>query len=656
MLKSFIKFNIIIGLFFTILIARDLRYISGWQMKGYGGYNEDINVTKFITDNPTLSVWAYQENSWKANYLQAIGDLSNYPALLNLKNNEGFWIRTQQSGNITLPDVNFKTPPPIGMHIKEGWHMYGYDSDIAPISFNNSHIKIVWQYDTSLNKWKAYSPHSEIVNILALMGIHKIDSIKNSEGFWVYSDTNIEQNITLPQSPHLKDTSLNLLSNATQDSIIGYMDFAEQFSGNITGFTLLGESNDTFKLSSTGSLILKKPENINFSSKPIYNFKVQAHSDKGDSNIANLYVYVSKKALSHIIVSDARKYDFAGDIMAFTDNKLFLGVYKADVNGKSDAGKVYMFNNFTLDGNYSEKSFIAEYPSTYDNYGASLALYNNYLAVGVPGKRNSPYSGSGMVETGEINSEGNLINSMEIYPDNTFKNHGFGQSIAMNDATILIGSKSLADPSIYIYHKSTDSKEQIKLLDSNSTDFGKQIVMSGDYFVTLSLQSKKLYLYRLNDNGYELLNIIHNDHFSPKMAMDGAYLTVATDPSKHSVYLYKIIDNNLTQIATIKPNTDTTHFGTDSLSMKNGYIAIGESDNTQDICSINQIHGGSVYLYHLDANDTVSLVSRFKECAEGYGNGVAIGDNFIAIGATYEDNYINGTYISGSGGVYLYGL
>ena len=661
MFKLFLKLCVVIGLLFSTLISRDLSYVSGWQMKGYGGYNNDINATKFILNNPTLSIWAYQDNSWKVNYLHRITDPTFYPALLKLKNNEGFWIKAPQSGNINLPDVNFKTLPPICMHIKNGWHMYGYDSEISPISFNNPYIKIVWQYDTALNKWKAYSSYKDISDILTLMGVDKIDNIKRSEGFWVYSSNDIDQNITLPQAPHLKDTSLSLLSDAIQDSSAGYIDFAERFSGNITGYELLGEDNDTFMLSTTGSLILKKPENINFNSKPIYRFKVQAHSDKGDSNIVNLYVYVGKKPLSHIVASDARKYDFAGDVLAFNSDELFLGVYKADVNGRTDAGKVYIFSDFTQDGNYSEKSFTGEYPATLDNYGKSLAIFGDHIAIGVPGKRYG-YEEAGIALVGSIKSDGTIDNFTELSQnsDTITKYHGFGQSLAMNDKNILVGSKSLGDPTVYWYHKDSYGnfilKGEIKPLDENSTDFGQQIAMSGDYFATLSLKAKKLYLYKFNGNDYELLDTIQNDHFFPKIAMDGAYLAVAADQSKQSVFLYKIVDNNITQIATIKPKTDTTLFGINSLSLKNGYIAIGESDDTQDTCSISNISGGSIYLYHLDENDTISLLSRFKECAKGYGNGVAIGDNFIAVGSTYQGSYINGAYTSATGGVYLYGL
>ena len=662
MFKTFLTIFITLGLFSTLVFSRDYNYTEGWQMKGFGGYNSDISPEKLLFDNSHIKyIWAYQNKEWHRSYIHELGsDTSEIPGISSIKNNEGFWIKSDRSGTLSMPDANFKTLLTASRTLKSGWNMYGYEWDISYISFNNPHIKIVWSYNNSTKSWKAYSADKDIANLIKESGIDFITNISQNEGFWIYADAPTQFQIISPNAPHLKNTALNVKEGSTKDQMIGYINFADNFSGNINGFALLGDQNDTFKLSTTKALILEKPNNIDSTSKAIYTFKVQAHSDKGDSNIANLYVYVTPKAIQHITLSDKRKYDFMGDVLAFNDDKLFAGVYKADANAHSDVGKVYRFTNLAQT-NYSENSYTEDYPSTYDHFGESFALKGDYLAVGVPGKRSSPYSQAGVVVVGKIKADGSFINVVQLYPDSTFTNQGFGQSVAMSDKNLLIGSKSIQDPSVYWYQKNSYGyfgyKEQIKPLDdTNSTEFGKQIAISGDYFAISSPNNNKVYFYKFTSDGYKLLDIIQKENsFAYKIAMDKSYLAIGEVGGK-SVYLYKIVDDNLSKIATITPNIDTTSFGTNSLALKNGYLAIGETDNTQDSCLAMNESGGNIYLYVIDNNDTISLKDRYKECVRGYGEGVALGKSYLAVGAIYEASYINDTYVNATGAIYLYDL
>lgn len=671
-----------IGLLVVALVGRDLSYVNGWQMKGFGGYDQGINVSSLMFSNIHIKyLWAYQDGVWRVSYIQSVNEQGPYPPILGIKNNEGFWIRTDNDGNISMFDVNFKTVLPITMHVKSGWHMYAYESDIAPISFNNPHIKMVWSYDRTLDKWMAYSQDQNTKILLDTLHVESMSKIKQNEGFWVYSDANTEQNITTLQAPHLEDTAMSVREGSIEDQSVGYVDFADQFSGHITGYTLLGENNDTFKMSSVGSLTISKPDDINFTSKPIYRFKVQAHSDKGDSNIANLYVYVSRKPQNIIVPSDTREYDFAGDVLKFSNDELFLGVYKADTNtngyNHSDSGKVYRFTQLTSTS-YKENSYQEEYPSTQDYFATSLAVAGGYITIGAPGRRDD-YVKAGIVLVGKIKPDGSIERFTELYQntDTISANHGFGQSVAMNDTNILVGSKSLGDSSIYWYKQNSYGnfvfKEQIKPSDDNNfTDFGYQIAVSGDYFAVSSPSKSKVYVYKFTSDSYQLIDILQKDNaFGYRLAMDGAYIAIGSIGIQ-KVYLYKIKDNNVEQIAQITPEISiynagsigifdaASGFGSTGLAIKGKKIAVGASMEKDDMVMSGDTTTGSVYLYEIGNDDNVSLTAKFRDPylsgGASFGEGVSLSQNYLAVGATREAGDVNGTYVSATGTVYIYDL
>ena len=208
-------------------------------------------------------------------------------------------------------------------------------------------------------------------------------------------------------------------------------------------------------------------------------------------------------------------------------------------------------------------------------------------------------------------------------------------------------------------------KDTITPIDANiSLEFGKQIVISGGYFAISSPNSSKVYYYKFTANGYQLLTTLEKENgFGYRMSMDDPYLLVGAIDSQKA-YLFKRSDENLTQIATVSPEIAFEKYYsyvTSSVAIKGNFFAVGISYEEDDMVMSGSSNTGSVYLYEIDANDTVVLKAKLRhpglEAGAEFGEGVALSENYLAIGASGEDLYQdNSYYAGGTGGVYIYDL
>ena len=83
--------------------------------------------------------------------------------------------------------------------VKKGWQLIGSASDITDMSiFNSKNVEQIWRYDADLQKWRGFSPDSEIEKKIKEKGYQNISSLKSWHGFWIKSKK--EWVLTLPQT------------------------------------------------------------------------------------------------------------------------------------------------------------------------------------------------------------------------------------------------------------------------------------------------------------------------------------------------------------------------------------------------------------------------------------------------------------------------
>ena len=66
-------------------------------------------------------------------------------------------------------------------------------------TFNKDCIYIVWKYSSSAKSWSAYSPNSNIQNIIDSK-FTSLSEINKAEGFWIKGNENCEINTTTSTS------------------------------------------------------------------------------------------------------------------------------------------------------------------------------------------------------------------------------------------------------------------------------------------------------------------------------------------------------------------------------------------------------------------------------------------------------------------------
>ena len=75
------------------------------------------------------------------------------------------------------------------LNIHQGWQLLGSSNDINVTNvFNKSDIKTVWIFDRKTQSWKAYSPDSNLMQLINdNANIGSLDYIAPNSGFWVYA-------------------------------------------------------------------------------------------------------------------------------------------------------------------------------------------------------------------------------------------------------------------------------------------------------------------------------------------------------------------------------------------------------------------------------------------------------------------------------------
>jgi hypothetical protein len=76
--------------------------------------------------------------------------------------------------------------------LENGWQIKGSNSAFNSMDgFNKSCIDSVWAYDTASNKFKVYSPNTQITNLINTNSkIENLTSLQPNEGFWVKNKGN----------------------------------------------------------------------------------------------------------------------------------------------------------------------------------------------------------------------------------------------------------------------------------------------------------------------------------------------------------------------------------------------------------------------------------------------------------------------------------
>jgi hypothetical protein len=173
----------------TLLGAQTLKLNKGWNLKGTSN-----NIEVSSLDNKCIeTVWTFTNNKWKIyspkeSIQEKINNNNDLEMISKIEFNNGFWLKSNEQCQLDLnigdTQTNYDIP-------KDTWKLLGSINDIDISKFNNPSVRIVFQYKD--DQWFAYSPHEDMQKALDDLAIHKIDTLKSTEGFWIrtYADYSV---------------------------------------------------------------------------------------------------------------------------------------------------------------------------------------------------------------------------------------------------------------------------------------------------------------------------------------------------------------------------------------------------------------------------------------------------------------------------------
>ena len=351
---------------------------------------------------------------------------------------------------------------------------------------------------------------------------------------------------------------------------------------------------------------------------------------------------------------------------------------RVDINGSnlvvakaSGHRKVYHYNVSETNGSITANGLISpnsEANSMANEFGFSLAIDGNLLAVGAKDAYESGVPQVGAVYLFELNSS-NSTQVARITASDGSSSDQFGYDVEVSGNLIVAGARD-DDPagksnagSAYVFRRESNGSitELAKLLheDPQSSDhFGWQVAIFGNMVavgaerddVIFSGSNKQdagsVTLFKLDGNGTATRtmtltapNPYNSCYFGSAVAMSGDMLAVGeyrrntTNSYSGRVYLYKINPNGTAQLTTTIDSPNPRNYGYFGISvdLSGDRLAIGANEEYSDY---NQ-KTGAAYLYKVKPNGSVILWESFRHTDgindDKLGRSVSVsGRNFVA--------------------------
>lgn len=330
------------------------------------------------------------------------------------------------------------------------------------------------------------------------------------------------------------------------------------------------------------------------------------------------------------------------------------------------------------------KKIVADDRLEGDQFGWSTSIYGNYCVVGTSQKKAKAPFGNRLWQEGGAayifakNTKGNWIQSQLLLPDKPKESDYFGTSVSMYDNYLAVGCNGDDTISrnsdfmnrmgaVYIYKLDKLGKwnktQKIILNDRTMRDnFGskvflykKKLVVSATHKLFADSKTKgAVYVYEQNNvGGWTQKHIIKCPEtgiqfFGRDLSISDSLIVIGSASEK--VFVYKLSKNNTWQLLKklSASNNADVDFG-NSVTLKNDMICVGacgsfersdEYAENLDTLAFRKKHllgVGSVYIYEMDANNTINFKQRITakdiKADMHFGNCVSLSDSLLVVGA-----------------------
>lgn len=382
--------------------------------------------------------------------------------------------------------------------------------------------------------------------------------------------------------------------------------------------------------------------------------------------------WVDMTQTAKLTASDGEASDFFGGSTAISGDNIIIGAETNNINGAA-----YVFEKPTsgwVDMTQTAK-LISSDGSTFDNFGHSVAIFDNDIVVGSYFHKDGlgssyvfekPNSGwIDMTQTAKLTaSDGEAVDF-------------FGWSVDTSDGHIVIGAlfdddNGNTSGSAYIFEKPTtgwvDMTQTTKTLpepylNSNFDQYGGSVDIDKNYAIVGSLGNTDAYVLEKTDSGWKNIAVLspssdENDlSFGKSVAISGDVIVIGANNhynNKGSAFVFVKPMNgwvNMTQTAmlTASDGSNNDHFG-HSLAIYESSIVVGAFGVGNGFSQF-----GAAYVFEKPTNGWIDMTQVAKLTASDgtfgnwFGYSVAISSTEIVVGASFDDD--NGEY---SGSAYVF--
>jgi hypothetical protein len=198
-----------------------------------------------------------------------------------------------------------------------------------------------------------------------------------------------------------------------------------------------------------------------------------------------------------LVPFDPEEEDRFGAKVAIYGNYAAVGAYYRDDNGES-SGAVYVYKKSAGEWNFHQK-LAPESLQANDLFGTSVAFSADYLFIGSIGNSDQENS-SGKVFVFELDNEDWILFD-ELYPEDPAEGKGFGSAISATQQTMAIGAYrdhavATESGSVYLFEKADGNWEfRQKVFPSDGTAgafFGHSLAIDNDRLVVGALYDNTL--------------------------------------------------------------------------------------------------------------------------------------------------------------------
>lgn len=330
------------------------------------------------------------------------------------------------------------------------------------------------------------------------------------------------------------------------------------------------------------------------------------------------------RQIAKIQADDAQEDDYFGASVAIKNNLIVVGAPQEDSQAE-DAGSVYIFKHQTDNSVQQIQKIQAQDSNESNFFGNSVAIDGNYIVVGAP-YANSEEERSGAVYLFKYITDDQILQLAKIVPEDIQTDDNFGISVAISGDYIAVGAngKENRRGSAYLFKRIND--EEIIELSTLKTEeeleeedqFGSTIAIDQDLIAvgSPSLYKEqnnegKVYLFKNIDDNIVLLPTIQadnksqNDNFGASISLHNNLLIVGA-PNKNneeynsgSAYLFEINNEMPQQLfeLNIFALNENAEFGK-SVAINNNYFIVGVPGFSTE----RLYNSGTSYLFLKDTN------------------------------------------------------